>query len=564
MIKFTNEDLFAVWSNVSYFLNQNDLRNLALVSKQLSNEVALPNLWKKIHITKNPVIRKDQFYLDCGTSYISGYRAAIKSGDQNDIFLYDRLERLISANKLYFYHIKEVIIDEGIFSNITDGIPLIEKLLSQLVELPDIQKISVHDHKIYARYHDDIQRIPSLKYLEMLNLKCLPEMTDMKQLTDLKITFSSEMLKTKFIFSDKFTNTLTNRVKRLNISIIDSHISLLDILLLLNERVSFQNTTSLKFDFVHPYQDEENIPSEQIFDLCNQLFQLSKIQKLEMNFCCQLGHCECMEEFLELLAPNMTSLRCISLGESLYQNKGDNLLAEKFDSAIGKFLLNLPDYTSQIKELCIRHDPPLNGLGNDTVEGNYYRRRRFYEEILPELRSIEKLIVPRMLQSISLYEIIVCDLLWNGCTCSHCKKYLQLFDEYLMNHQYYSQNTGSYEDVIPPVMFGYVGDILSQRNRDGLDWDLDAFKVNPVEVFWNFHGYEQVHHFSNYECIFNENLFEPLSVCVSHFFNGYMDHLVGFLPNMKLAMLSNFYYTVSETPQYPFNEKMRRYKCIYD
>lgn len=564
MVKITDEDLITIWSNVSNFLNQNELVNLALISKRISNEVALPKLWKKIHITKNPIIRKESTYLDCGTTYISGYKAVIKTDDQNDIFLYDRIERLASTNKSRFDYIRELIIDDSIFNDIIDSTSVIEELLSLVVTLPKIEKILVKDYKIYAKVESIIQKLPSLKYLELINLKCYNEMSDMTQLTDLKLTFNSDMLTQKLIFSEKFTNTLTDHIESLNISIVDLHISLLDILLLLKEKVTFKNVTSLKFDFVHPYEDGESIPSELIFDLCNQIFELKRIKRLEMNFCCHVGHCECIEEYLELLAPNMTNLGSISLEETLCDNKGDNLLAEQFDSVIGKFLLSLPNHSRQVKELCIKHDPPLNGLGNDTVEGNYYRRRRFYEQILPELRSLEKLVVPRMLQSISLYEIIVCDLLWNGCTCKHCKKYLPIFDDYLMNHQYYSQTTGSYEDIIPPVMFGYVGDVLNQRTRYGLDWDLDTFKVNPAEVYWNFHGYEQVHHFTNYSCIFNETLFEPLLICVSHFFNGYMDHLVGFLPNMKLAMLSGFYYTISETPQYPFLDKMRRYKCISD
>lgn len=564
MVNLTDEDLIKVWSNVSYFLNQNELINLALVSKQLSNEVALPNLWKNIHILRNPVIRKEHTYLDCGKTYISGYRAVKKTKDQNDIFLYDRIEILISSNKSYFNYIREVSIDDEVFNDTTDVTPIIMELLSLFVVLPKIEKISVKDPMIYAKVENMIQKLPSLKYLEITNLKCYPEMSDMIQLTDLKLTFNSDMSRHKFFFSEKFTNTLTDSIKYLTISITDPHISLLDILLLLKENVIFKNVTSLKFDFVHSYEDGENISSKLTFDLFNQLFELSKIKRLEINFCCHVGYCECIGDFLELLAPNMFDVRCICLGETLYENKGDNSLAERFDSSVGKFLLNLPNHTAQVKELCIRHDPPINGLGNDTVEGNYYRRRKFYEDLLPEFRSLEKLVVPRMLQSISLYEIIVCDLLWNGCTCTHCKEYLPLFDDYLMNHQYYSQTTGSYEDIIPPVMFGYVGDILSQRNRYSLNWDLNTFKVNPVEVYWNFHGYEQVHHFANYNCIFNEDLFEPLLTCVSHFFNGYMDHLVGYLPNMKLAMLSGFYYTISETPQYLFNDKMRRYKCIYD
>ncbi|CAB4252644.1 similar to Saccharomyces cerevisiae YMR258C ROY1 GTPase inhibitor with similarity to F-box proteins [Maudiozyma barnettii] len=555
------DNFLTVWSNVSYFLNQNELLNLALVSKKLYDKIALPKLYNKIHITKNPILRVEGCYLDCNTTYISGYRSIQKTNDQNDLFLFDRIEQFISVLEKHSHLVKEFILDDSIFTDISGTQQLVSQLISIISNIQTIEKILIRDPMVSSKFTEKKHLIESLKYLELYNFMFFEGDSIASDVTSMKINIDSSFDPT-IIIDDSLMNILINQLDTLEILLTDEHLNFMEILELLNRnKVLFKNVRALKFSFTH-FQDDTS--GKLIYDYFSQTFEINNIEKLEINFCCHIEYCNCIDNFLELLAPQMEKLNKIALADSLYQNKGDNTLQEHFDASVGKFLLCLPNYETQLKELCIRHDPPLNGLGTDTVEGNYYRRRKFYEEILPNFKSLEKLIVPRMLQSISLYEIIVCDLLWNGCTCSHCKKYLPYFDEYLMNHQYYSRETGSYEDIIPPVMFGYVGDMLDQRNRYEIDWDLNCFKYNPVNIYWNFHGYEQIHHFHNYKCNFDENIFHALLVCVAHFFNGYMDHLVAFLPSLKVAMLSGFYYTIADKELYLYNGIQRRYKCIYD
>lgn len=63
---FQDQDLLIVLSYTSKFLNQNDLLNLSLVSKQVHNVVAIPSLYNNIHITRNPVLRTAKWLLEGG------------------------------------------------------------------------------------------------------------------------------------------------------------------------------------------------------------------------------------------------------------------------------------------------------------------------------------------------------------------------------------------------------------------------------------------------------------------------------------------------------------------
>lgn len=559
-------DLNIIWSNVAFYLSQRDLTKLSLVSKRFSNVIALPKLYHTIHVTKHPILRSDLCYIDCGTTYISGFRSIIKSTDQNDLFLYDRIERFLETPDEKLKLVKEFIIDNDIFFDRTNSIILVEKLLSKLIGLGVLENIQIKDHELFLRFYEKILKLNQMTYIKLYNFELFDEFFDMPNLESTAL-----LLDDNFNASSKINATLKKalgtQIKTLDIKLDDSCISVSCLFQFFQSNdIKFRSIERLKLNFVHFIEDGDDSEaySKSLISKFSTVFDLTKIEKLEMEFCCHIDYCDCMDEFLVELAPHLNRLKSVAIKETLYENKGDHRIEENMDVSIGKFLLNVPNVEVNLKELCIRHDPPINGLGVDTVEGNYYRRRKIYEQILPKLKSLERLIVPRMLQSISLYEIIACDLLWNGCTCKHCKEYLPHFDEYLMNHQYYSMESGAYEDIIPPLLFGYCGDILDQRNRNSIDWDLNSFDCSPSTVYWDLHGYERIHHFRKYDCQFNERNFPSLLICISHFFNGYMDHLVKFMPNLRMTLLSGIYYTVADKPLYPYDNIPRRYKSMYD
>lgn len=63
---FQDQDIFIVFSHASLFLNQNDLLSLSLTSKKMHDMIAIPRLYSNIHITKNPVLRTNKWFLDGG------------------------------------------------------------------------------------------------------------------------------------------------------------------------------------------------------------------------------------------------------------------------------------------------------------------------------------------------------------------------------------------------------------------------------------------------------------------------------------------------------------------
>lgn len=154
---------------------------------------------------------------------------------------------------------------------------------------------------------------------------------------------------------------------------------------------------------------------------------------------------------------------------------------EKWDLVVNKFILNLPNVSKDLRLLSIRHDPPLNGKGIDTVDGNLLRRKKLYEKVLPKLTSLETIIAPTVLQSITSYEMYACDLLWNGCKCAFCSKYLPLFDKYIMNHQYFSTPDARYLDIIPIVFAAYTGKSLAKRFDPQKNWDLVYYSM-PLRI----------------------------------------------------------------------------------
>lgn len=134
---FQDQDLLIILSHTSKFLNQNDLLNLSLVSRKVHDVVAIPSLYNNIHITKNPVLRTNKWLLEGGKTYVSGYRSVLKTGDKNDIFVYDRVERLLEASHLKL--IKQITIDNDIFHHREEGLQLLQRLVNEIADLNVIE-----------------------------------------------------------------------------------------------------------------------------------------------------------------------------------------------------------------------------------------------------------------------------------------------------------------------------------------------------------------------------------------------------------------------------------------
>ncbi|KOG97586.1 Roy1p [Saccharomyces eubayanus] len=551
---FQDQDLLIVLSYTSKFLNQNDLLNLSLVSKQVHNVVAIPSLYNNIHITRNPVLRTAKWLLEGGKTYVSGYRSVLKTGDKNDIFVYDRVERLLEASHLKL--IKQITIDNDIFHHREEGLQLLQRLVNEITDLNVVEILDIKDPGLFEmcskKYHD----LTSLKKRIVRDEAAFKSFKSLENLKSLEWDLPAS-LDLQDIITPEIGELLTRKLDGGELAIKDEAYSSLRVFDYFDfSNIRFKNLRRLRFNHVHKQSDADTVSVRLASHALKDVVNLSNLKALELEFSCEVDDCKCDDEFLQSIAGDLVSLTSLGLIEKTFVKQGHHYMDENWDLVINKFILNLPNVGQNLRVLSIRHDPPLNGKGIDTVDGNLLRRKKLYETVLPKLTSLETIIAPTMLQSISSYEMYACDILWNGCKCGFCSKYLPLFDKYIMNHQYFSAPDARYLDIIPIVFAAYVGNSLAKRFESQKNWDLGLLQFAPEDIAWNFHGFERIHHFASYECYFDESSFEPLATVISHFFYPYMNYLIKVLPSLRQAMLSGIYFNV--------NPELHAYESIYD
>lgn len=548
---------------VCNFLNQNDLVTLSQVCKEINETVIKPRLYQRIRVTKNPIIRTDTWFLDCGTAYVSGYRSVIKTDDQNDLYLYDRIERLLETSNLKY--VKELYVEDKVFNDLESGHSILIEFIGKILSYGTIEVIDIRDIQLWTKLEDKILGMNNLnlKQIRLSNMNKLCQTLNLKHLKQLECAIEEP----PWNFADtNLIESLNEKIEALILNSNELHFSSYRLFhYLYNHGFKFNKLKSLKMTYVHSPLDFASDANDIILQFLTERMNLSQIDKLELTLTCNnpMEECYCMEDFLQILCPHLTNLKSLSLIQKYgTENHGDSFKNESWDLTICKFLSNLPNVNKNLRHLLILHDPLWNGTGVDNVDGNYIRRRQIFNSVLSQLRSLKTLIVPRMLQSVAPYEIIACDFLWNGCTCSFCQMNLPKFDEYLMNHQYYDTESSQYKDIIPSRFVGYIGEELFKRNNPYIrtSWTLDIRGLPPLENYWNFHGHEKLHHFNDYDCKSNEMMYASLIKCVSHFFNGYMYHIVQHLPSLDMAILSGIYYKVDERSKTENNKDKDRYE----
>ena len=146
---FTN-----VWLNVGRYLNQNDLASLSLVSKRFHTAIARPLLYKRVRITREPIIRSDKWWLDCGTTYISGYRSVKKTSSQNDLYLWDRIERFLECSSESLELVRDLIIDDNLFEDSEEGYILLKELIKKMVGIGLLEKLEIKDLELFNTFYN--------------------------------------------------------------------------------------------------------------------------------------------------------------------------------------------------------------------------------------------------------------------------------------------------------------------------------------------------------------------------------------------------------------------------
>ncbi|SCU89114.1 LAME_0E02256g1_1 [Lachancea meyersii CBS 8951] len=546
----TMEQQHSFWSYAVEFLNQNDLLSLGRTNKHLY-ELALKKVYQKIVIAKNPVLRSQEWFLDCGTTYLAGYRSVRKTGDQNDIFLYDRIVRLAESPHLNL--VRELVIQEDVFEDKEVGLEILGKLVQKLISLDRLEVLDIRDSQLFLEVHSQYLQLSNLRQCQVVNISELNNLRSIDKMKSLKVLLTSPDFD-RHSLKPAVKTALFLNLEELVVEDLE-HSSLRLFQYFHDERLFLTNVKYLKFNHVHGIHDYNKTMRELIPDFLASVFHLEKLERLEFEGSCEVEDCPCYQEFLMDLAPRLCILRELGLIEKTFITQGDHYTEENWDLAINKFIYHLPNVSNTLQKLAIRHNPPSNGIQKDSVEGNYTRRRTLYDNVLPKLTSLKTLVTPTFLRSLCSYEVLVCDLLWNGCECDYCDKVLPIIDQFIMNHQFYSSNDACYKDIIPTVFFAFAGDALSRRFITETDWDVKSWTTCPVSHYWDMHGYENVHHFQDYVCRFDESVYDALTKCVAHFLNSYMDHLVRYLPQMRSCILSGVYYAVNDA---------NIYKSIYD
>lgn len=480
---------------------------------------------------------------------MSGYRALKKNADQNDIFLYDRIERLIESSHLR--HVKTLVIQNCVFTDSESGNVLLRKLLDKIISLNVITSLEIIDKNLFSEYYERTLELSNLKKVKIVDLESLEKTESLSALDTLEWRCESQEFALHHM-SGQVKEMLSLRLKTAELMIGNAECSSLPFFSYLqSEGVKCHSLRSLKFNHLHAVNAHDKHLQELDIAHLEEVVDLARLEKLELGLSCEKIGCGCIDDFLMELAPHLTALKELGLIERTTVETSDHKVKEDWDIMICKFIVHIPSVESNLQELSIRHQTPVNGLSDDSVHGNYFRRRTLYETVLPRLKSLQTLIAPTMLQSLSAYEVLACDLLWNGCQCNYCQKVLPIFDQYIMNHQYYSKQSGRYMDVVPTVFLAYAGHFLAHNFLGQTSWDLNALRFPPSSRAWNLHGYEALHHFENYECLFDESTFGPLSVVITHFFDEYMASLIEILPNLRRALLSGIYYAAdSESHTY--------------
>lgn len=174
-------------------------------------------------------------------------------------------------------------------------------------------------------------------------------------------------------------------------------------------------------------------------------------------------------------------------------------LYEVFDLAIIGFIQKFDD----LNFLSISHVQPQYGKFIDGVEGNYLRRLKLYNVVLPQIILNNwpdlQLHLPNLFQSLANYEQRMNTMLWIGCKCKHCSIYLHHIDQYLIYHKHYNRNVGDGEwrDLNSSTIFTMIGNMLSKRC---IDEEMLLFDQLPyVNKLWDMHEVQDDIPFRCYE-----------------------------------------------------------------
>lgn len=515
----------SIISNIISYLPQQDKINLLYCNYNCYLSV-LPYLYKNIYITKSSQLKSSHSFQESNYTLLGVLETHLATEKLNDKIYNLRQQILLeslSVNTQLCEYIENIVIDGFLFDK------------KQQVDLQDLVSVDLFTLLI--------KNCPNLKSVDLLNVKVPDNIELPTTMTSLGLTSKTELK--YFNDSVKKLKISTDKIGHLDTvddSFFIKFISNLDELIFENvfgqsefiEKLTKSSITAdklqlknLKLIFYHQFED----PTYEILQFLKKI-DFGKLDKVELVLGCNDIICNCLHDFLSTLISHNLNIKKLSIIQRTIHR--DHNHTEAFDFVIAYFLKKYPN-NKNLKYLSIRHMPPVDFNVDHGLEGNYLHRKEIFENMLPSLTGLETFICPTFVQSVACYEQMISNMLWNGCQCNHCEDYLPLYDQYITQHQYYDEIKSHMTDMISPILIGNVARVLSSRIHHSQDINIDKYPL--LKHYWDFHTapYLITH---QKKCNFDVSAFPPVTKCVAHFLQEFVDAIGELIPSLRRCILS--------------------------
>lgn len=480
-----------ILEHILWFLPQQLLLNLALTNYHFY-EPCLIKLYRNLVIQASPVLKPENCrisqrgidFIDLIKTTIYGLTLVSKPRKAHWKMVSAKVQTLfnsIQVNPTLAQYIEKIEVKETFSPEVTQDLYLLFQLLASV---PNSL------HKIYIADHDLRQK---LQYHSWKRSFALTSVTvdDLAHLSDLALSFPDveEIIVAGTGHTTSLRRTIVPTLKKL------VHIFAKDDLQVFNvfsgalwdlyKETPFTLDNLKTFNVVHDHQNwTHGFPYVDFAKLEN--FQLS-LGCSELEMCGQ----ECLE--MGLIRFEFRALKRLSLIQNTPYRYNNHTNSEKWDLIVFSFIESIIETSKRLKYLSIRHNIPPDGIIDDGIEGLYLRKVKLYTQLLPELLGAIKshpvnLVLPNFMASLSCYEQAMNSILWNGCKCIHCQKYLERLDNFLLYHRFYYGVRGVFKDLRTTQLIRCMSEALAER----MDYDYnvgDLFQLSsPMKsVTWNFH-----------------------------------------------------------------------------
>ncbi|ODQ81975.1 hypothetical protein BABINDRAFT_165480 [Babjeviella inositovora NRRL Y-12698] len=530
----------AILDRVVAFLPQQSKLHLAQTSFRFY-KLSTKHLYRSLSFQEHVILQDPTGFADSLATGISGFQNVLMSAEFDEKLMTVRqniLANSVTLNPELLAHIQVVRVSK-LYAAGSDAHASIVAFLEVVAAGPNLRNVQIVDQTLLAQVNPLLQQSALIEAVTVLNDPLVPV-----QVSHVNLNLARD--------SPDIAARLLPSLRRATGIAFGENTSYIHTLKALSASGPL-TLSRLTINLHHGFNGFNDELRTEVHAFLNAL-DFAKLARLELRLGCEYAYeCECMTEYLDTLAPKLTALTHVSISEkAMYK---DHKFSEKWDMAVLRFLIQIP---APIRYLSIRHYTPVDGNIKDGLDGNYIRRRVLYENALPKLASLETLVAPTFMQSCACYEVLMSDLLWNGCQCPFCEKIQSLLDDFIIHHQYYDVEDGDFRDVITPRFFAAAGDAMSKRLVRQVS-DLELVSTPPCVARWGFHGYSDITCGEDFECDFNQSAFAPLVIVLSHFMEAYIKFLMGSNLRLREVVLSGVYFELGTE-----RNGTRKFRCVYD